>query len=152
MKIKSLIKETLLLVPMILLIACAPAQDKDQTPPSTGESLSMNEQQTSTKYRILTPEEAKKRMDEEPEVLIVDVRTQEEYSEGHIPGAILIPLDTIDFEPPELLPDLDAEILVYCRSGRRSRQAADQLIELGYTNVYDFGGIIDWPYDTETES
>jgi len=86
-------------------------------------------------------------MDSGDEIIILDVRTKEEYDAGHIKGAILVPNETIIDEQPELLPDLDAEILVYCRSGNRSAQAANKLIAIGYTNVVDFGGIIDWPYD-----
>ncbi len=83
-------------------------------------------------------------------VTVVDVRTAEEYEEAHVPGAVLVPLDTIGAEAPAALPDKKAVLLVYCRSGRRSAQAAAQLAELGYETVYDFGGIIDWPYETET--
>lgn len=100
-------------------------------------------------YLKITAEEAKKRMDSENEVVILDVRTKEEYEEAHIPGAILIPNEEIGKEPLEQLADLDKEILVYCRSGNRSAQAAKKMIEAGYTKVYDFGGITDWPYETE---
>jgi rhodanese-related sulfurtransferase len=86
-------------------------------------------------------------MDSGDEIIILDVRTEEEYDAGHIMDAILVPNETIIDEQPELLPDLDAEILVYCRSGNRSAQAAKKLIAIGYTNVVDFGGIIDWPYE-----
>lgn len=88
---------------------------------------------------------AKEMMDTQ-EVIIVDVRTQAEYDEGYIPNAILIPNESIEGEPMELV-DKDATILVYCRSGNRSAQAAKKLVDFGYTNVYDFGGIIDWPYE-----
>ena len=101
-------------------------------------------------YKRITAEEAKARIDSGDEIIILDVRTEEEYNSGHIPNAILIPNETITDKMPDLLPDLDAEILVYCRSGNRSAQAAKKLIAIGYTNVYDFGGIIDWPYDTVT--
>ena len=99
-------------------------------------------------YHKIEAEEAKKMMDEQ-DVVVVDVRTAEEYAEGHVPGAVLIPLQEIGDEPPGELPDKGADILVYCRSGRRSKQASDKLVELGYENVYDFGGIMDWPYDIE---
>ncbi len=108
-------------------------------------------EKTDSDYKKISAEDAKNRMDESKDAIVVDVRTLDEYNEGHIEGAILIPNETITDTPPELLPDLDAEILIYCRSGNRSQQAAEKLIELGYTNVYDFGGIIDWPYDTVTE-
>ena len=101
-------------------------------------------------YKKITPEDAKARIDSGDEIIILDVRTEEEYNSGHIPNAILIPNETITDKTPDLLSNLDAEILVYCRSGNRSAQAAKKLIAIGYTNVYDFGGIIDWPYDTVT--
>ena len=99
-------------------------------------------------YIKITPEEAKSRIDSGDEIIILDVRTEDEYNSGHISNAILIPNETITDKMPDLLPDLDAEILIYCRSGNRSAQAAKKLIAIGYTKVYDFGGIIDWPYDT----
>lgn len=97
---------------------------------------------------VITAQEAKAMMDE-GNVTVVDVRTAEEYAGGHIPGAILLPLDSIaEGEMPEALPDKDATLLIYCRSGRRSNIAANTLAATGYTAVYDFGGINDWPYDT----
>lgn len=99
----------------------------------------------------ITAEEAKKIMDTEPEYVILDVRTEEEFAQGHIPGAILIPDYEIREEAESSLPDKDALILVYCRSGRRSKNAAQILAELGYTNIREFGGILDWPYETVTE-
>lgn len=100
-----------------------------------------------TAYHKITAEEAKKMMDED-DVLIVDVRTSDEYTEKHIPNAILIPNEDITTKQPQLLPDLDATILVYCRSGNRSKTASDKLVAIGYKNIYDFGGIIDWRYET----
>ncbi len=88
-------------------------------------------------------------MDNDENIVILDVRTLEEYDEKHIPGAVVIPNETIKKETLKELPDLEQEILVYCRSGNRSRQAAEKLIEAGYTNVYDFGGINEWTYETE---
>ncbi|NLU24226.1 MAG: rhodanese-like domain-containing protein [Clostridiales bacterium] len=102
-------------------------------------------------YHKLTPEAAKERMDSGDVVTVVDVRTAEEFAQGHIAKALLIPNEAINTEKPALLPDLDAEILIYCRSGRRSKQAAEKLVAMGYTAVYDFGGIIDWPYETVTD-
>lgn len=96
-------------------------------------------------YHKISAEEAKQMMDTQA-VIIVDVRTLEEYNAGHIENAILIPNESIASEPSELN-DKDATILVYCRSGSRSRAASDTLVELGYKNVYDFGGIIDWPFE-----
>lgn len=98
-------------------------------------------------YRKITAEQAYEMMNTQ-EVTIVDVRTQSEYDEGHIQNAVLIPNETIGSEPPSNLPDKNAVILVYCRSGRRSEEAARKLVNLGYVNVYDFGGINDWTYGT----
>lgn len=103
---------------------------------------------TQAQYHKITAEEAKTRIDSGDAITIVDVRTQEEFDEAHIEGAILVPNETIGDKAPKQLEDKAAEILVYCRSGRRSREAAEKLVALGYTAVYDFGGIIDWPYDT----
>lgn len=100
-------------------------------------------------YHKITADEAKARMDSGDALLIVDVRTPEEYEGGHIPGAINVPNEGILDEMPVELPDKNAETLVYCRSGRRSSDAAHKLVAMGYTAVYDFGGIIDWPYETE---
>ena len=97
----------------------------------------------------ITAEEAKKIMDTEEGYILLDVRTQEEYDQGHIPGAILIPNTEIEGRAEEVLTDKDQLILVYCRSGRRSKMAAEILVELGYTNIMEFGGIIDWPYGVE---
>ena len=85
------------------------------------------------------------------DVVVVDVRTQEEYDEGHIKDAVLVPNESIGGTMPEALHDTDATLLVYCRSGRRSKEASDKLLALGYRNVYDFGGMIDWPYDVVKE-
>lgn len=96
-------------------------------------------------YHKISAQEAKEMMQSQ-DVIIVDVRTQAEYNEGYIENAILIPNESIS-EAPRELPDKDAIILVYCRSGKRSKEASDKLVSLGYTNIYDFGGIIDWPYE-----
>ena len=84
-------------------------------------------------------------------VTVVDVRTKAEYDDGHIANAVLVPNETISDTPPPELPDKTATLLIYCRSGRRSRDAAEKLLALGYENVYDFGGINDWPYETVTQ-
>lgn len=100
-------------------------------------------------YRKISPQLAKEMMDSGDPLVIVDVRTEAEYDQGHIPGAILLPNETIStLVRPAILDDPEATILVYCRSGNRSAQAARKLVSLGYTNVYDFGGIINWPYET----
>ena len=97
----------------------------------------------------ITAEEAKKLMDSESGYVILDVRTEQEYAQGHIPGAILIPDYEISEKAESVLTDKDQLILVYCRSGRRSKNAAAQLEEMGYTRIREFGGILDWPYETE---
>ena len=102
----------------------------------------------SATYEQISGAEAKALMDSESGYIIIDARTQEEYDEGHIPGAILIPEYEIADRAEKELPDKDQLILVYCRSGRRSKIAAEELVKLGYTNVKEFGGIIDWEYDT----
>ncbi len=106
-----------------------------------------NNGETSPEYKKITASQAYDMMNEK-EVTVVDVRTKSEYEKGHIKDAILIPNETIDSALPTQLPDKNAIILVYCRSGRRSREAAEKLIKLGYKNVYDFGGINDWTYGT----
>ena len=97
-------------------------------------------------YMQITQEEAKKMIDEQ-EVIIVDVRTEEEYAQGHIENAVLVPNESIADTPPDELP-MDATLLIYCRSGNRSKQASQKLADMGYAQVYEFGGINDWPYGT----
>lgn len=110
-----------------------------------------NENSQKKTYTNITAEEAKKIMDTETDYVILDVRTAEEFSDGHIPGAVLIPDFEIEQKAEEQLKNKDQLILVYCRSGRRSKIAAEALAKLGYTNIKEFGGIIDWPYETTKE-
>ena len=126
-------KLMIILLAVMLLTACGQAKENDQ----------------GAVYMNITAEEAKEIMDTKEGYIILDVRTQEEYDEGHIPGAILIPNTEIEARAEEELTNKDQMILVYCRSGRRSKLAAEALVELGYTNIKEFGGIIDWPYETE---
>ena len=105
------------------------------------------EQETLT-YEQITPQEAKTIMDTESDYIIIDARTEEEFAEGHIENAILIPEYEIKDRAQKELSDKEQLILVYCRSGRRSKIASEELVKLGYTNVKEFGGIIDWPYKT----
>ena len=112
-------------------------------------SIIVAEKGEKTMYEQITAEEAKKIMDSGEEHIILDTREQFEFDEGHIPGAILIPYTEIENKAEEKLPDKDKLILVYCRSGRRSKIAAESLAKLGYTNVKEFGGIIDWNYGVE---
>ena len=95
-------------------------------------------------YSQISQEEAKQMMEKDDGHVVLDVRRQDEYDAGHIPGAILIPNESIGTEQPDELPDLDQVILIYCRSGNRSKQAAQKLFDMGYTNIYEFGGINDW--------
>ena len=99
-------------------------------------------------YRQVNAEEAATMMEEESGYIILDVRTAQEYSEKHIPGAINIPNETIGTEDIPELPDKEQLILVYCRSGNRSKQASEKLVKLGYTNIVEFGGINDWTGET----
>jgi rhodanese-related sulfurtransferase len=137
-------KETVLImkrfsVILILIITCAAVLYGCT---SGGESKMENS------YEQITPAEAKAIMDTQDGYIILDVRTQEEFDEAHIDGAILIPDYEIADKAEIVLRDKDQLLLVYCRSGRRSKLAASELVKLGYTNVKEFGGIIDWPYDT----
>ena len=100
-------------------------------------------------YTQISQDQAKEMIEKEDGHIIVDVRRMDEFETGHIPGAICIPNESIGTEQPEELPDLNQVILVYCRSGNRSKQAAQKLFDMGYTNVYEFGGIIDWTGEIE---
>ena len=122
-----------LLLAVMMLTACGQNKENDQ----------------GAVYVNITAEEAKQIMDTEEGYIILDVRTQEEYDEGHIPGAIVISHEEIAEKAEQVLTDKDQLILVYCRSGRRSKIAAEALVELGYTNIKEFGGITDWPYEVE---
>lgn len=102
-------------------------------------------------YRQISSDEAAEMMQTKSGYIILDVRTQEEFDAGHIPGAICVPNESIDTTEPLELPDKDQLILVYCRSGRRSKEAAQKLADMGYTNIVEFGGIIDWTGETVTE-
>ena len=103
-------------------------------------------------YTAVDAETAKAMMDEDPEVLVLDVREQDEYDSGHIAGAVLLPVGTIDADTAAaVIPETDAAVLVYCRSGNRSKTASQTLADLGYTAVYEFGGVRDWPYGLVTD-
>ena len=139
------------LLMMSLLTACNNSPDthkrKEAVPT---QSIQENDgiEETASAYKKLSAADAKIMMDLSQDVIILDVRTQEEYDSGHIDGALLLPDTDINEKAEDLLSDKSATILVYCRSGRRSAAAAQNLADMGYTDVYDFGGIIDWPYDT----
>lgn len=102
-------------------------------------------------YEKISPEKAKEIMDTQSNYIILDVRSREEYNEGHIKNAVLLPVDNIMTEAGPVIGEKDKMILVYCRSGNRSKMASSKLEELGYTNIKDFGGIIDWPYEVIIE-
>ena len=126
-------------IPMLLMMALLLTGCAAPAPASAPEANS---------YRQITMQEAVEMMEEEENSIILDVRTHEEFAAGHIPGAIVIPNETIGTEEIPQLPDKDQRIMVYCRSGNRSKQASEKLVKLGYTNIVEFGGIIDWPGDT----
>ena len=109
--------------------------------------LSACDSENNNTYEQITPQKAKTIMDTESDYIIIDARTTEEFEEGHIEGSILIPEYEISKRAEKELPDKEQLILVYCRSGRRSKIASEELVKLGYTNVKEFGGIIDWPYE-----
>lgn len=118
--------------------------------PANGNgSNATNGSSNSSSYQQVDAETAKELMDTENDYVILDVRTQAECDQGHIPGAILIPHGTVATAAEDALPDKDQLIVVYCRSGNRSKQASQALVDLGYTNVIEFGGINNWPYEVE---
>lgn len=111
----------------------------------TADAITLKEKEGSkVSYKKISPDEAKTIMKSNPNVIILDVRTEEEYAEGHIPNSILLPDFEISQRAASVLPDRSAAILIYCRSGRRSEASVHLLISMGYTNVTDFGGILDW--------
>ena len=139
MKIRKIMLLTMIGLFSVFEFSCSKTGNEKQ-------SLTMSKESKNGKkaeYKKITSDEAKKMM-ETQKVIVVDVRTLEEYNEGHIPNAISVPLETIENKAEVKLKNKDDLILVYCRSGRRSREAALKLIENGYTNVIDFGGIKDW--------
>ena len=129
-KLKGLIIMLLISLSLFGMTACDGGNEKSST------------------YEQITAEQAKTIMDTEKDYIIIDARTEEEFAEGHIENAILIPEYEIANRAEKELPDKEQLILVYCRSGRRSKIASEELVNLGYTNVKEFGGIIDWPYET----
>lgn len=167
MRYKGMLIGISLVLSAVTLTACG-NKDQGVTEKATQQDAASTEKESATKgkdnmsgdtnkenqasYKKITQEAAKERMDSQDELVILDVRTEEEYNEDHIEGAILIPNEEIKEEPLEQIPDMDTEILLYCRSGVRSKEAANKLVNAGYTNVFDMGGIIDWPYDTVADN
>ncbi|MCL2662223.1 MAG: rhodanese-like domain-containing protein [Oscillospiraceae bacterium] len=132
----------------LLLVACNnDSAQEEQSPSPTPEPTPVNGS-GETVYRRISAGDAHQMMQDTSEYILLDVRRIDEFNAEHIEGAILIPYDEIGNRAADELPDKNALILIYCRSGRRSELAARELIGMGYTNVYDFGGILDWPYDT----
>lgn len=125
-------------IPVLLVLALVLTGVTNFAPKTTG-------------YRQVTTEEAVNIMQTEENYVILDVRTAQEFASGHIPGAVLLPNETIGTEDIPLLPDKDQLILVYCRSGNRSKQAAEKLAQLGFTNIVEFGGISSWTGEIVTE-
>ena len=126
---------------LALLAGCALSKTKKDTSEDTTDKAAYHKISAEEAYEMMTSQE----------VVVVDVRTREEYDGGHIENAVLVPNESIGSEMPEALPDKEATLLIYCRSGRRGKQAAEKLLSLGYQNVYDFGGVIDWPYELVKE-
>jgi rhodanese-related sulfurtransferase len=134
-------KKALSILTILILLLVAGCGASNQSAESTAESA----------YRQISQDEAMEMMARDDGHVVVDVRRQDEYDAGHIPGAILIPNESIGSDPPEALPDYNQIILIYCRSGNRSKQAAQKLFDMGYTRIYEFGGIIDWTGEIVTE-
>lgn len=141
-----------LLTLAFLLSGCGISNDSGSAGSASNASVETNKDNgkagEEALYKKITSEEAKSIMDQNDNYILLDARTQSEYKEGHIKGAILMPETEIGARAEKELPDKNQTILIYCRSGRRSKIAADILVGKGYSKVYDFGGIIDWPYET----
>ena len=123
-----------------VLTACGTANEETDKTESKDQNIT---------FKQITAEEAMNLMETEEDYVILDVRTKEEYDEKHIKGAVLVPNETIGQDEIPELPKKDQMILVYCRSGNRSKQASEKLVQLGYTNVYEFGGINSWTGEVE---
>ncbi len=142
---------TIIVSIMLVLAGCSCSKEADNTA-NTSSSTNVNEEKknmtaNNKTYKQISQEEAKEMMKKDDGHIIVDVRRQDEYDNGHIVGAILIPNESIGTSQLEQLKDLNQIILVYCRTGNRSKQAAQKLADMGYTNVYEFGGINTWDGD-----
>ena len=142
---------TIIVAIMLVLAGCSCSKEADNSA-NTSTLTSVNEEkkdmtEKNKTYKQISQEEAKEMMKKDDGHIIVDVRRQDEYDSGHIAGAVLIPNESIGTSQPEQLKDLDQIILVYCRTGNRSKQAAQKLADMGYTNVYEFGGINTWDGD-----
>lgn len=148
---KIIIATAITLVPATMMSACAANSDKTTDTEASGElqvqeNESMNKEQTNT-YRQISMDETVIMMQEESNYIILDVRRTDEFAAGHIPNAINVANEDIGTDEISELPDKDQLIMVYCHSGRRSKEAAEKLVALGYTNIVEFGGILDWTGD-----
>lgn len=147
-------KKKMMAIVMSLLCIGLTACDTDINRSTQLDNNSSTSKQTDStivlNYTNIKPDQAKKRLDSETGIVLLDVRTEGEYAASHIPNSVLIPLDVIEKEAPSKLTDKNAAIFVYCRSGNRSVTASKALVKMGYSNVYNLGGIIDWPYETES--
>lgn len=141
----KLIKIMFFISSMLLIGLLSGCTNGNSSTSDNGKASSNNK----ATYINITPEDAKKRLDSEKGIVLLDVRTKEEYDTGHIKGSILIPVDVLEQEAAKKLVDKEAHIFIYCRSGNRSVTAANILIKQGYKNVYNLGGINDWPFDVE---
>lgn len=150
MKLKWLVGIFCAILLLSILSACTRLEQEKSSSNNVVKTSSTESDESSVPeqgYHKISQEKAKKMIDE-GSVTIVDVRTAEEYQEKRIPDAVLVPNEIIGSAQPEALPDLEAVLLVYCRTGVRSKQASDKLVKIGYTSVYNIGGITTWPYDT----
>lgn len=138
---RAIIAALMMIIFILSISACANQNDRD--PKVSGNNIK-------NEFKNISPADAKKRLDSETGIILLDVRTQEEYDEIHIPKSILIPVEVIDKEAQTILKDKDAPVFVYCRSGRRSVIAAESLVRQGYTNVFNLGGINEWTYETKS--
>ena len=149
MNLKIFTRKKHIIIPILLMLlilaGCGSKDKQEKVAEQTAEQTTNTAESNNTEsYHQISQEEAKAMMEADDGHVIVDVRTQDEFDEGHIPGAICIPNESIGDKQPAELPDLDQIILVYCRSGRRSKEASQKLADIGYTRVYEFGGIVDW--------
>ena len=133
-----------LLAAVIIVVIYMTQKSVNEPMQNSGSSNSA----TKAEYHKITAQEGKEMMDKDKSILLVDVRTQEEYDQGRIAGSVLIPDYEIEAKAASKLPDKDATIIIYCRSGNRSKTAANKLVSMGFTKVYDMGGITSWPYGT----
>lgn len=129
-----------------------PTQSESESSTQTTDPMESDEDQTAAVRELISPEEARRMLDEEENALLLDVRTEQEYADGHIPGTLLIPITELEERLDEIIAWQNKPVIIYCRSGNRSAQVASILEANGFQYLYDLGGIIDWPYETEQVS